>query len=94
MRKWHCSKMPVPMKPASSLSGPQASRAAARHTSHPSVQLSMSGAWTVSRQRVTSGHTARPSVVTGMGPGAPPGQLMVVPHRSLLTVPRLRLPRR
>ena len=86
--------MPVPIKPASSFSFPQAARAALRHSSQPSVQESISGACTVSRQCVTSGHTARPSAVTGMGPGASAGKLMVVPQRSLLTVPRLRLPRR
>ena len=94
IRKWHCSKIPVPIKPASSFSSPQAARAAARHASQPSVQAAMSGACTVSRQWVMSGHTARPSVVTGIGPGASAGKLMVVPQRSLLTVPRFRLPRR
>ena len=83
------------MNPASSFSCPHASRACCRTASQPSVQLAArSGACTVSRHRVTSGHTARPSWVTGMGPGASSGKLMVVPHRSTLTVPRFRLPRR
>ena len=60
-----------------------------------SVQAaSRSGACTVSRQRVISGQTARPSRVSGIGPGASSGNRIVVPQRSLLVVPRLRLPRR
>ena len=95
MRKWHCSNMPVPIKPATSCCSPAEARALRRHSSHPSVQLAArSGACTVSRHRVMSGHTVSSSLCTGIAPGASSGKLMVVPHRSFVTEPRLRLPRR
>ena len=95
MRKWHCSKMPVPMKPATSRSSPAAALALVRHSAQPSVQFAaISGAWTNSRQRVISGQTVSPSPCSGVAPGASSGKLMVVPQRSFDTEPRLRLPRR
>ena len=38
--------------------------------------------------------SAMPFSVTGIAPGASAGQLIVVPQRSTLVEPRLRLPRR
>ena len=43
---------------------------------------------------VTKNKAARSLVVTGIAPGASAGQLIVVPQRSTLVEPRLRLPRR